>query len=85
MKITNLLSTADLSRIIEMAWENKTPFDAIQQQYNLNESAVITLMRNNLKSTNFKLWRKRMSGRKTKHMPLHSFDVSLAYRDIAKS
>lgn len=59
---------ADLSRVIEMAWEDRTPFEAIQREYGLNESAVIELMRQNLKSSSFKLWRKRVTGRKTKHV-----------------
>lgn len=70
---------ADLSRVIEMAWEDRTPFEAIQREYGLNESAVIELMRQNLKSSSFKLWRKRVTGRKTKHVQLRSADVSCAY------
>tara|TARA_B100000945_G_C19980384_1_gene411832 strand:- start:291 stop:530 length:240 start_codon:yes stop_codon:yes gene_type:complete len=57
----------DINRVIEMAWEDRTTFDAIQDQFDLNESAVIKLMRNNLKKSSFKLWRARVSGRKTKH------------------
>ena len=55
----------DLSRIIEMAWEDRTPFEAIEREYGLRESEVIRLMRYNLKTNSFKLWRKRMAGRKT--------------------
>jgi uncharacterized protein (TIGR03643 family) len=61
------LSPADISRIIEMAWEDRTPFDAIHAAYGLNESAVIALMRAELKRTSFAMWRRRVSGRKTKH------------------
>tara|TARA_B100000214_G_C23940058_1_gene615246 strand:+ start:546 stop:743 length:198 start_codon:yes stop_codon:yes gene_type:complete len=50
-----------------MAWEDKTPFEAIEFQFKINEDEVIKLMRSNLKSSSFKLWRKRVSGRKTKH------------------
>ena len=50
---------ADLSRIIEMAWEDRTPFEAIQREFGLNESAVIRLMRQNMKLSSFKLWRDR--------------------------
>ena len=50
-----------------MAWEDRTPFEAIEFQFKLNEAAVIRLMRSNLKSSSFKSWRKRVSGRKTKH------------------
>ena len=50
-----------------MAWEDKTPFEAIEFQFKINEGEVIRLMRSNLKSSSFKMWRKRVSGRKTKH------------------
>tara|TARA_Y100001968_G_C18813344_1_gene461149 strand:+ start:87 stop:284 length:198 start_codon:yes stop_codon:yes gene_type:complete len=50
-----------------MAWEDRTPFEAIEFQFNINEDEIIRLMRSNLKSSSFKLWRKRVSGRKTKH------------------
>lgn len=50
-----------------MAWEDRTPFEAIETLYGLNESAVIGLMRSQLKPGSFRLWRKRVSGRKTKH------------------
>ena len=50
-----------------MAWEDKTPFEAIYFQFNLKEKEVIQLMRLNLKSSSFKIWRKRVSGRKLKH------------------
>jgi len=70
---------ADKSRIIEMAWEDRTPFEAIHREYGLNESAVIQLMRQNLKSSSFKLWRKRMTGRKTKHLQLREPSINRAY------
>ena len=60
-------NSADTDRIIEMAWEDRTPFEAIEFQFKLNEAEVIQLMRSNLKSSSFKSWRKRVSGRKTKH------------------
>lgn len=69
----------DLSRIIEMAWEDRTPFEAIEREYGLSESEVIRLMRYNLKTNSFKLWRKRMAGRKTKHQQLRSPEVERAY------
>ena len=50
-----------------MAWEDRTPFEAIEVQFKLNEDKVIRLMRSKLKSSSFKMWRKRVSGRKTKH------------------
>ena len=63
-----------LSRIIEMAWEDRTPFDAIKAQFGISESEVIKLMRKNLKSSSFRLWRKRVTGRKTKHGVKRKFD-----------
>ena len=50
-----------------MAWEDRTPFDAIYFQFNLKEKEVIQLMRSNLKTSSFKIWRKRVTGRKFKH------------------
>ena len=61
------LTSAEVDRIIEMAWEDRTPFDAIDFQFNLKEKEVIHLMRSNLKTSSFKMWRKRVSGRKSKH------------------
>ena len=55
------------SRIIEMAWEDRTPFDAIEYQFGLKENDVRKVMRENLKRSSFELWRKRVQGRKTKH------------------
>ncbi len=63
----------DTDRIIEMAWEDRTPFEAILIQFGLNESQVIILMRNHLKTSSFKRWRKRVQGRKTKHLQLRTF------------
>jgi uncharacterized protein (TIGR03643 family) len=54
-------------RIIEMAWEDRTPFEAIKYQFGLNEDQVIELMRTEMKPSSFRMWRKRVSGRKTKH------------------
>lgn len=69
----------EVSRVIEMAWEDRTPFEAILREYGLNEAAVIRLMRQELKSSSFKLWRKRVTGRKTKHVALRSDEVIRAY------
>ena len=63
----------DIDRIIEMAWEDRTTFDAIKVSFGLSESDVITIMRLNLKPTSFKLWRKRVSGRNTKHEAKRNF------------
>ncbi len=69
------LSTEDIHRIIEMAWEDHTTFDAIKMQFGLSEHDVIALMRRELKRNSFKLWRKRVTGRSTKHRALRSFVV----------
>ena len=50
-----------------MAWEDRTSFEAIQFQFGLSEKDVIVLMRKEMKSSSFRMWRKRVSGRKTKH------------------
>ena len=57
----------ETSRIIEMAWEDRTTFDSIKDQFGLSESEVIKIMRKRMKRSSFKMWRKRVSGRKTKH------------------
>ncbi len=67
------------SRIIEMAWEDRTPFEAIELQFGLDESKVIKFMRSRLKVGSFKLWRSRVSGRSTKHLKLRSSDVTRGY------
>ena len=60
----------DIDRVIEMCWEDRTPFEAIEYQFGLKEDEAIKIMRDNLKPKSFKVWRKRVSGRKTKHMEL---------------
>jgi uncharacterized protein (TIGR03643 family) len=74
-----LLSAEEESRIIEMAWEDRTPFEAIEKQFNMNESLVIKFMRNSLKPKSFRVWRERVSGRATKHLKLRSPDVTRGY------
>ena len=61
----------DIDRIIEMCWEDRTPFEAIEHQFGIKEDDAIKIMRKNLKPKSFKVWRKRVSGRKTKHMELN--------------
>ena len=75
MKKKTLLSSEQIDRIIEMAWEDRTPFDAILVQFGLNEKSVIDLMRKELKINSFKLWRERVQGRKTKHSKIRLNDV----------
>jgi len=76
MKTT--LSAIDIDRIIEMAWEDRTPFDAITYQFKLSEQEVIELMRKEMKPSSFRLWRARVQGRKTKHRALQQFDANEA-------
>tara|TARA_B100000085_G_scaffold185600_1_gene169635 strand:+ start:87 stop:347 length:261 start_codon:yes stop_codon:yes gene_type:complete len=75
MRKSIALSKSDIDRIIEMAWEDRTTFDAIESQYGLKEQEVKELMRENLKSSSYKLWRKRVNGRKTKHLAKRDFTV----------
>lgn len=67
------LNPRQVDRVIEMAWEDRTTFDAIKFQFGLKEQDVIDLMRNSMKRSSFKLWRKRVSGRKTKHQKKRDF------------
>jgi len=75
----NKLDAVQLSRVIEMAWEDRTPFEAIEHSYALNETAVIKLMRQELKPSSFRLWRRRVTSRATKHQAKRPFDVGRAY------
>ena len=68
------LELRDIDRIIEMAWEDRTPFDAITFQFKLKEQEVINLMRRELKPSSFRLWRARVQGRATKHSKKRTFD-----------
>lgn len=67
------LSPDIINRVIEMAWEDRTPFEAIAFQYGLSESEVITVMRQHMKPSSFRMWRKRVSGRSTKHLKKRGF------------
>ena len=73
------LPESDISRVIEMAWEDRTSFDAIEKTFGLSEPMVIELMRKELKRGSFELWRKRVTGRSTNHAALRSSDVTRAY------
>lgn len=70
------LDLIQIDRIIEMAWEDKTPFEAITFQFGLTEKEVIQLMRREMKSKSFAMWRKRVQGRKTKHIKLRDDTVN---------
>ena len=67
------LKPRQVDRIIEMAWEDRTTFDAIEFQFGLKEQEVIELMRSEMKPSSFKMWRKRVQGRKTKHEKKRNF------------
>ena len=70
------LEPSNIDRVIQMAWEDRTSFDAIERQFGLNESAVIRLMRASIKASSFKIWRTRVSGRKTKHDALRPNQIN---------
>lgn len=76
MRKTRSLDIYQIDRIIEMAWEDRTPFEAIKFQFGLSESDVINLMRHSLKENSFKMWRKRVnSGVSSKHLKKRSQDI----------
>ncbi|MFP5082058.1 TIGR03643 family protein [Pedobacter sp. JCM 36344] len=89
---TSDLSVVDTDRIIEMAWEDRTSFDAIRLQFGLSEQQVIRLMRKEMKASSFKLWRERVHGRATKHEMLGesslrfkcSLQKQISYNKISK-
>lgn len=62
------LTEVEIDRIIEMAWEDRTPFDAIQVQFGISEGETIEIMRRNMKRSSFNMWRARVQGRSTKHL-----------------
>ncbi|GAB4187445.1 MAG: TIGR03643 family protein [Thermoflexibacter sp.] len=66
------LSDQDIDRIVEMAWEDRTPFEAIKAQFGVSEAAVIEIMRLEMKPSSWRMWRARVQGRKTKHKNLRS-------------
>ncbi|MFW6348386.1 MAG: TIGR03643 family protein [Cyclonatronaceae bacterium] len=69
------LDQGEISRIIEMAWEDRTPFEAIEFQFGIGEKEVQQLMRKHMKPSSFRMWRKRVSGRDTKHRKLRKEGV----------
>ncbi|MDA9827429.1 TIGR03643 family protein [Flavobacteriaceae bacterium] len=69
------LDIVQIDRVIEMAWEDRTPFEAITFQFGLTEKEVIQVMRREMKSKSFAMWRKRVQGRKTKHVKLRDNTV----------
>jgi len=75
------LPAGDISAVIQMAWEDRTAFETISERVGLSESEVNQLMRHELTPNSYKLWRKRMKGRKTKHRALRSPDIK--FDDLA--
>lgn len=69
-------SEAEIDRIIGMAWEDRTTFDVIKDQFGISESEVIKIMRQNMKPSSFRMWRERVHGRKTKHRALANKGVT---------
>ena len=69
------LTEEDIDRIIEMAWEDRTPFDAIEKQFGLKESEVKALMKKELKFSSYKRWRERVEACSTKHLKKRSSDI----------
>jgi len=77
MNVTEL-TEREIDRIIEMAWEDRTPFEAIKIQFGIPEQEVIKLMRREMKPSSFRMWRKRVQGRRTKHAKKRGFDYGEA-------
>jgi uncharacterized protein (TIGR03643 family) len=80
-----VLSAIDIDRIVEMAWEDRTPFDAITAQFGITEGETIILMRENMKQSSFKMWRERVQRRKTKHQELRNIGVNRFKCTLQKS
>jgi len=72
MELSNLDSET-IDRVLEMAWEDRTTFEAIALQFGLQEKQVIALMRREMKPSSFRMWRRRVTGRKTKHLKERDF------------
>ena len=71
-----MLSQIEIDRVIQMAWEDRTPFEAIKFQFNLSEKEVIHLMKKEMTEKNWRKWRARVQGRKTKHIKLREDGVN---------
>lgn len=72
----NNFTDIEIDRIIEMAWEDRTPFEAIYMQFGLQEDAVKALMKSELRFSSYKLWRKRVENCKTKHLQKRNASIS---------
>jgi len=69
------LTPQEIDRIVEMGWEDRTPFDAIKAQFGVSEAEVIAIMRREMKPSSFRMWRARVQGRTTKHTALRSEEI----------
>jgi uncharacterized protein (TIGR03643 family) len=87
MKIIKKYNLDDraIDRIVQMAWEDRTPFEAIELQFGLKEAEVIKLMKHEMRLSNWKKWRARVQGRKTKHAKLRDNDVNRFHSKSQKS
>lgn len=74
-KIAKSFTEREIDRIVEMAWEDRTPFDAIADQFGIAEAEVIALMRHQMKASSWRMWRERVQGRATKHRARRGFEV----------
>ena len=71
-----MLKEEEIDRIIALAWEDRTPFEAIKMQFGLSEDQVVEVMRKNLKDSSWRRWRERVNGRKTKFSKLRETEVN---------
>ena len=74
-----IFAVEEESRIIEMAWEDRTPFEAIFSQFGLKEPQVVSLMKRRLRPRSYKLWRERVNGRTSKHLKIRNPEISRGY------
>ena len=79
------LAPAEVDRIIQMAWEDRTPFEAIEFQFGLKEKDTIALMRQEMKPSSFRMWRKRMANRTTKHQAKRGFEIGRFRSDAQRN
>lgn len=76
LSVNEQLTPLETDRIVEMAWEDRTPFDAIKMQFDVDEKSVIAIMRKEMKASSFRMWRARVQGRATKHTALRTDSVT---------
>lgn len=74
-KPLEMIAKTEIDRIIQMAWEDRTSFDAIRRQFGITPGDVIRLMRREMAPSSFRMWRARTTGRKTKHVAKRGFEV----------